>query len=242
MTATAGRAALDAAAALGPFAATAPTPVAGQATVAALLADPSPFLQRVDAALPALGAGASRRERRAAASVVQLGLVARLVAPPLAAAVVAGAVPALSPDRVWWSLDAPQPIPLAIDASQVAQTDRPDDVAAAFEAVVLRPVVAPLLEVVADAARVSGVVLWGNVWSAVAGFAAAARATSPTHAARAGDVARAVIAGPAERHTPGPRIAGSFAATGSYRRATCCLLYALPRRGLCGDCVLAVRG
>jgi ferric iron reductase protein FhuF len=107
--------------------------------------------------------------------------------------------------------------------------------AAAAEALLAGPVrrlAAPLTVTTAAAASMSDRVLWGNVWSALAGAAAAAA----VHDAAAGTTAAAIVRGVLA--ADGRPLTGRYLTRTRYERETCCLYYRLPGGGLCGDCVL----
>ncbi|MGZ0147682.1 (2Fe-2S)-binding protein [Kribbella sp. WER1] len=166
------------------------------------------------------GRSAEAVEVRVAASVTHLGLVARLISPALAAAVLDRGVPALSLDQLYWQpvlggafpLSLP-PIPAGGDL-HTALFDGP-------------------IPAIAQAFDLSSHILTGNVASAVNGAATALANAAPALAARARSVANTLLAVEPLRdaHTTDP-----------FRRRSCCLIYrAAPDHNgpLCGDCVLA---
>jgi hypothetical protein len=242
-------AALDACAAAGPFFVLDTDPPTGPATgspapawrrFTALTEEPAVLGQRVDAVARAVadraGIEVDRVDRRSAASLTHLGLTARLVCPPLGAALLGGMLLDLDASRLWWR-DVLGPVPLALPEP----TGRPigsADVATAAAALasdLSDGPVAALVEAVA-AVGVSRKILWGNVASAVAGARAGLVAAAPEHAPRIratveGLLAMGAFAG-----------AGAFsgpAAARRFRRNSCCLYYRVPGGGYCGDCVLA---
>jgi hypothetical protein len=171
-------------------------------------------------------------DRRAAASIWHLGLVARIVSPVVGAAAAGLWVPRL--DRLLWRhSERRQPL-FAMRAGQLdgAPVATAADAAQAVHDGVVRTVVTPLTRTTSGSAGVSEHVLWGNVWSAFAGAAAVAASAGPDVGRTAAAVVRAVV------ETANRPLAGRYISPGRYRRDTCCLYYRLPGGGLCGDCVL----
>lgn len=164
---------------------------------------------------------------RAAASVAQLGLTARLVSPVLGYAVLTGGVLDLSGAR--W-----QPGFGAFPLSLPGRTRSDGD---AGEAILDGPV-----RDLAGAFRglsVSARVLWGNVASAINGAATAITRARPDLASPAADLGARVLA-----H---PRLRDAYDHDdGAFRRRSCCLIYQSARPGasrqLCGDCILVPGG
>jgi hypothetical protein len=160
---------------------------------------------------------------RVAASVCHLGLVARLIAPFLAATALCGPGRLdLRPAGVWWKDQLGGPVPLSVP-ERGADHGLIDDV------------VGPLTAATGELVPVSPLVLWGNVASAINSAAALIAGQQPDLApaawAAAGDLAgHPHLAG--ERVPPGP----------GFRRSSCCLIYRLAAPGtqkvVCGDCVL----
>ena len=179
------------------------------------------------------GLAAGDIEPRVAASVWFLGVAARVVAPPLAGCVLAGALPRVTPAMLWWrpvvgDLWALAVDPVVVDA--VGTADAPAD-APAFATTVVAGLLAPLVEAVATGWHVSRRVLWGDAASAVGGSAAALSAGRPDRAVGAAALAAGVL-------DRGP-LRGALDGAGV--RRSCCLLYRVPGRTTCGDCVLTRR-
>ena len=208
------------------------------------LADGSDVLRdRVAAVRGVLAAGGGQRpeavETRVAASVVHLGLTARVVSPYLALAVLRGWTPStlcLADLRWRPALGGPFPLSLPITADGTCG-DSYGDPPALADALVRALCEGPVREL-ADAGaafRVSPHVLWGNAASAVHGAARMIGAARPDAAGRALDLAGLLL----ER---GPlRGTGSRTPAGAFRRRSCCLIYRAAPGGsgaLCGDCVL----
>ncbi|MET7424234.1 (2Fe-2S)-binding protein [Dactylosporangium sp. NPDC005555] len=147
---------------------------------------------------------------RVVASVTFLGVVSRLVAPPL----VTPRFP--RPSQLYWKPVPGGPWPMACDAPRGEGSLRDD---------ILLGLVAPLLAVFRAEFRLSPKVLWGNVSSALAGAAG-----------QLGDPAAwATVAGLLDVAP----LAGTADLTGRVlRRRNCCLYYRIPGGGTCGDCVL----
>ncbi|HKN98500.1 MAG TPA: (2Fe-2S)-binding protein [Pseudonocardiaceae bacterium] len=174
------------------------------------LLDPGVLAGRVDTVRRSLGS-----DMRVAASVAQLGLAARLVAPPLGLFVHSGAWLAVA--GLWWRGDLSGAFPLAT-AGQV--TGSPDE---------LIGWLGELVDVTAGFS-VSRTVLWGNVASALNGAATVIGAARP-------DLAAAATA--AVDDLPVVREHG-VRGEGGFRRRSCCLIYrATGRSAVCGDCVLS---
>jgi ferric iron reductase protein FhuF len=169
------------------------------------------------------------------ASLTHLGLVARLIAPPLSAALVTGVLPVAPPERVHLRLAGANPIPLALQAPSAVPVAGPADLAAALHRHWLAPAAVPLTRAVRTAGRVSRQVLDGNVSSALASALAMTAAQRPDLAAAAGATLDALL-------RDGPLAGtGRRREDGSFVRRSCCLFYRLPGAGTCADCILADR-
>jgi hypothetical protein len=227
--------ALEEAARVGPFFAVALAPAEpGWTSFRAFASDREQVRSAVEHVRSSLavraGAPEPTIERRVAASVWHLGLVSRLVSPALGAASLTGWVPDLA--ALLWRGSGGQPVPLGIATPSGVHARDADAAAAALLDLAVRPVVGPLTDTTAAVAAVSERVLWGNVWSALAG-AATVLARTPDGS----DVGRHIAAAAAA--TSGQALTGRYDARLGYRRETCCLYYRVPHTGLCGDCVLA---
>jgi hypothetical protein len=231
--------ALSAAGALGPFFAVASEPGPGWVTWAALV-DGGPLEQRIAHVRAALAAapgapGAPGVDRRVAASLTQLGLVARLLSPVLGAALAGGVLPVTGPEEVHLHLAGANPLPLALPGARTVPVTGPAALAGALDRCWLGPAVQPLSAAVAARTGLSARVLDGNAVSAVAGALRMAAAAAPELTAAAASTLDAVLAD------------GTLAGTGARRadgfvRRSCCLLYRLPGAGTCGDCILTRPG
>ncbi len=205
--------------------------------VSDLITVPGVMTSRIAAVRQALaersGSPAEAVDLKVAASITQMGFVARLLAPALAG-MAAGHQLNMEPRELWWqdALGGPVPLSIPLPADHpIGRARTPADACRRLIADVIEPVTTKAAQLGAVSERV----LWGNVASAVNGAALQV-------AAREGALARAMwktaeaffgcpeLAG--ERDRPGPR----------FRRSSCCLIYRLtPGRpqGLCGDCILA---
>jgi hypothetical protein len=179
------------------------------------------------------GRAVSEIEPRVAASAVHLGLVARLTAPALGAAVL-GTPLDLRPDGLWWQDETGGPVPLSVPATESAAGTAAADWAERLVEDVLVPVTAATARAIPVADRV----LWGNVASAVNSAAAQLARQRQELAAAAWRAAARLFGSPrlrGEPHPPGP----------GFRRSSCCLFYRLEpgtASAICGDCVLGGRG
>lgn len=211
------------------------TPDAGWRPLRELVDRPDVLDERV-AAARAMLAGRSRVEvdeieERATASIVFLGLAARLVSPAFACAVLADRVPDLQLDSLWWQPTVGGPWPLA--RSEAPGYEPTGDLAQDLDAVVLRPIVTPVLEAFGRTFAVSPQVLWGNVASSLAGALTMLRTARPDRAQAATQLVgrlleHGTLAGTGDLDPAGP----------SFVRRSCCLFYRVPGAGICGDCVL----
>lgn len=183
---------------------------------------------RIAAVRAFLAAGTAQQdsavELRVAASVVHLGLVARVLSPVLALAVLHRRVGRVRAADLLWQPTLGSMFPLSVRSAALdgGEGFAEPECVGEFGAAVAR-------------FGVNEHILRGNVASALA---AAGRTLAEARPDRRDDV-RALIGG---------RLAGAggFEPDGSFRRRSCCLIYrAAPDRrgGLCGDCALApVRG
>lgn len=204
----------------GPFFAVRTEPAPGWRPLRDLLADPAVLADRVADVRAHLGADLPAR---VAASVAQLGIAARLVAPAVGVLVRTGRFPAFGPEDVRWLAPLGGAFPLAMTGRADDAPDR------------LLAVLAGLADATA-AYSVSHRVLWGNVASAVNGAATMIGVARPDLAASAVTVADSLLDLPPLRGT------GARGPDGRFRRRNCCLIYrASPGAAVCGDCVLARR-
>lgn len=194
-----------------------------------LVGGQSALAERVAAVRAYLAAGAGRNaeavELRVAASVVHLGLVARVVSPLFALAVGYQRRGPVWAADVWWQPGLASTFPLSI-AETALEPGAADSV--------LDGVVAELETGIA-LFGVNHHILRGNVASALGGAARTLAAARPDRRAEIWAALGAVLTTPA--------LAGSadLAPDGAFRRRSCCLIYraAPDRRGaLCGDCVM----
>ncbi len=230
---------------LGPFFALSSHPAGRTATapwrvMAELLDDPDVLPARVAAVLDRLFAGAGHPPDgvalRVAASVTQLGLVARVISPVLGAAVLHGRFLGVQLTRLWWQPELGGAFPLSVPVRSTASATRPapGELGARLAGWLAA---GPVADLVAASHRmsVSPLVLWGNVASAVHGAAQALSAVRPDRVGEVTDLwaalrSRAPLAGNA-----------TVLPDGRFRRRSCCLIYRAQASGsatFCGDCVL----
>ncbi len=237
MTSTEGRRdVLDDLAALGPFFAveTHPPgtgPTAPWRPLRELAGAAGPLRTRIEAVRAALAERADRPteeiESRVAASVTHLGLVARLIAPSVAAAATGRGL-GMCLGELWWQDRLGGPMPLSVPLPGAAAGDPPPVVN------LLEAVIAPLTAAASNLVTVSPRVLWGNVASVANKAAAQVAARHPELSRPAWTAAAALLATPwlsRERQPPGP----------DFRRSSCCLIYKVAAdrpRSVCSDCVL----
>jgi hypothetical protein len=259
--------ALRRAAALGPyFAVDLDLSGPGWIPLQQLVDDPAVVRERVEHVRASLamrcGVPVDEIDARASASIHQLALAARLVAPSLAAAAMDGIVPEFGLADVWWQRVDGGPVPIAVvgggaavpaaeagavpaaaaaavpatEAAAVPAATAPDAREAGARLVegVVTVVVAPVIEAFAAAASLSRVVLWGNVASALAGAAAMLRRSDGELTLDPVAVVEAMLQLPGPLHR-----GGVFEPDGRFfARSSCCLFYRIPNGGKCGDCVL----
>jgi hypothetical protein len=218
-------------AALGPFFAadllTAVPPGGAWRPMAELFDDPSVMRERVAAVRGFLASGTGQDpdavELRVAASVVHLGLVARILAPLVGLTVLGFRVPWVVVGGLWWQPTLGSMFPLAMTAD-VPGGPRPR----VLEAVGgLGSLAAPF--------GVNDHILRGNIASALGGAVNAVSAARPELAA----TARALLADLLDESGLGD--AAHVEPSAALRRHSCCLIYrATPARdgALCGDCPL----
>ncbi|MEE4418071.1 (2Fe-2S)-binding protein [Streptomyces bugieae] len=177
-------------------------------------------------------------ERRVAASLVQQGLAGRLWSVALGPAALAGRVPDLGGDALWWHPDRSTPDELWLPSPSSPRSASGEDVTSLLRAAVLRDHLVPLHHAITAASPISPRVLWGNAASALVGTLRVlhgwCRSTGRGEAAE-----RAVALTASLLDTPPLRDCGTLDPTvPAFSRRSCCLYYRVPGGGLCGDCVL----
>lgn len=219
-----------------------------------LVHSPNALLNRIGAVRAVLAATVAQPpdavELRVAASVTHLGLVARLIAPSLAVAVLSGRVLDTDLDQAWWQDELGGGFPLCLPelclpelALEIADgaSGGPERLAGRVGDQLIDGTVRDLTRAVIAVVPISGHVLWGNAASALNSAASIIGTHQPQRIGRAASLARSLLA-----RMP---LAGQDLTVGSgFRRRSCCLIYrvAPPTAGtrlnmaaLCGDCVLA---
>jgi len=229
------QAALADVAAVGPFfvLATGAAEGSGWRPLAEVHTDPAVLHDRIAHVRGVLGA-----DRRVAASITLQGLAARVLAPPLAAAVVHAVLPSLDGVHFRVTDDGSWPLwcarPRAVAVPEPAQ-------AVAGLAGVLDAHLVPLVAAVRAQVTISARLLWGNVASSVAAGRRLVAQQRPDVAGRAATVAQGLLDTPLLAGS-GTRLPPEGGDLGwSFRRRTCCLFYRVPGGGICGDCVLLER-
>jgi len=162
---------------------------------------------------------------RVAASVTQMGLVARLISPSLGCMVLSGSFPAMDLNELWWQPKRGSLFPLSVGHREAGT---PEDLLAGPVHDLVRAI---------RALSVSERVLWGNVASAINGAATMISVARPDLASHAHALTTTLLDLPPLRHTSTRHPDGRF------QRRSCCLIYqASPtnrREAVCGDCILA---
>jgi len=220
----------------------------GWRPVTLLVSDPAVLVERVDYARAVIAGRAqiapAEVAERVAASIVFLGLAARLVSPSLGAVVLGGVVPYLTLDNMWWRPVNGGPVPLAagpiagreIDGAEPGR--QLDDAAAMLSEHCVQGMASPVADVFQGLFRLSPLVLRGNIASALAGAAGRLTGSFPDRADTAAQLTARVLAleplrGSGELVQPDTSQPRRFLI-----RRSCCLYYRVPGGGTCGDCVL----
>ena len=218
-------------------------PAAPWQPLSTLTSSPQILRDRIAAVRAALAAAAGRPpgavEFRVAASVTHLGTAARLISPPLGAAVISGTVLRVDPAARWQPVLGgafPLSLPVANSTLPSAHGDSGEDDALGEE--LARHVVNGPIRALTDmtmAMSVPPAVLWGNIASAVNGATHMIAAARPSLTARAQAISTALL-----QHSP---LAGTWDGTPAarFRRRNCCLIYRIDprhRAAICADCIL----
>ncbi|WP_438483862.1 (2Fe-2S)-binding protein [Streptomyces sp. S186] len=181
-------------------------------------------------------------ERRVAASLVHQGLAGRLWSIALAPAVLAGRVPDLGSDTLWWHPARSVPDELWLPTSSAPPATSEEDVTSRLQAAVLQGHLVPLQRAISTVCPISPRLLWGNAASALVGALRVldgwCRRTGRREAAeRAATLTASMLDDPLlhDSGTLDP-------AAPQFSRRSCCLYYRVPGGGLCGDCVLRQAG
>lgn len=172
-------------------------------------------------------------EHRVAASVVHLGICARIIAPALAAAACDNVELDTALQHMWWQPALGGPFPLSMLRPEPAAAT-PQELIRRLRGRLVEVTLAALVQAVRQYS-VSGVIAWGNAGSALHSAAALLRVAHPHRTAHLD----AVVAGLTEYEPLSA--AGSVLADGPFRRNSCCLIYRVAGEradAVCGDCVL----
>lgn len=174
-------------------------------------------------------------ELRVAGSIHFLDVVARLVSPVLAAAVLADLVPALTPRNTWWRPRPSGAVAIGFTAVRVERLDGDAEAAAGqLGTLFFDPLISPLARAYGQRFRLADVLLWSNVASAVVGAAGQLAARHNAVTARINGLVAAVL-------QTAPMAGSVLRLPPEFLRKSCCLYYRLPDGLLCGDCVLRVK-
>lgn len=167
-------------------------------------------------------------ERRVAASILFLGLAARLWSPALGG-VTHRVIPDLDPAHLHWWCDTP--FGLRAERPGGWEGTEPGELAGAVAATVVDANLRPLAAAIRRRVRLADGLLWGNAASALVG--------SLRMAEDAAGPVRAVVGALLDRD-PLAAAMSALPRTGApdVRRRSCCLYYRVPGAGLCGDCGL----
>ncbi len=210
----------------------------GWAPVAAL-AEPTVLMSRVRLVSAALAAGLPDGYEvpiRVAASVMQLGLCARLSAVALGAAVDGLPLPMTTELVYVDQLGGPYPLAFVAQGSEHAIRTWPE---------ALLELVAPIAEATIATFGLSAQVVWGNVASGINGAAQMIGAldltVNPGLAAVADQLTDLALSHGRLKGTM--TTGGSTGGQAVRRRRSCCLIYRLAgsTSAVCGDCVLTAR-
>jgi ferric iron reductase protein FhuF len=200
------------------------------------------FAERVAAAQRVLsrydGADEGGVQDRVVASIVFLGIAARLEAPALAMASQSGVTLEVSPTGMWWQEVDSGPWPIAIGHANVSEGNCIDDLAARFVTGIVYELLAPLLQIVSIEYRLPRSLLWGNVASGLAGAMVMLSEVDPMSADRTARLVEEILTleplrGTGSLHHPDPTNPRRF-----FVRRSCCLFMRVPGAGTCGDCAL----
>ncbi|GAA0252502.1 (2Fe-2S)-binding protein [Cryptosporangium japonicum] len=166
-------------------------------------------------------------EERVAFATAHLGVVARILAPAFALAVVSSAV---VPPDVWWQPAPGGMVPVSFAPPEPAAPGSLVDAVAGS----VVPLVVDLTAAAAPTCPIAPAILLDNSASALNSSVTMLAAARPALAGRAADLADALL-----RRPPWTRAAPRVGA--GFRRNSCCLIYRLspgPPGPVCGDCVL----
>ncbi|MGV4926963.1 (2Fe-2S)-binding protein [Streptomyces sp. BHT-5-2] len=201
--------------------------------------DSSPALhKRVEVVAARLGT----TEQRVAASLVHQGLAGRLWSIALAPAALAGRVPDLGDDTLWWHPARSVPDEFWLPAPTTRPSPPEEDLTSRLRAAVVQGHLVPLQRAISTVCPISPRLLRGNAASALVGALRVldgwCRRTGRKEAAE-----RAVALTAAVLDDPLLRGSGTLdPAVPQFSRRSCCLYYRVPGGGLCGDCVLRRAG
>jgi ferric iron reductase protein FhuF len=186
--------------------------------------------------------------RRAVASLLFLGVTARLVAPPFAAIVLAGVAPEITLETAMGGELADGRYVLTLTTFAALDDDLEESLDGSLDESLdglgdrlgrqlLVGQISRLVTTFAGREALHPRLLWGNVASVVASTGRLVANHDPTRTDAARRLTQVLLAHPLLSECGEYRTMGDPAVI-SYRRRSCCLYYQLPGAGLCGDCPL----
>jgi iron complex transport system ATP-binding protein len=195
------------------------------------LGDHRAFAQRVTAAAELF----ETEERRVAASILHLGIAARLWAPFIGAAVLHGTLLEWASHDIEWKPFPGGPLPLRLPAPSgqpiTALSSAPEPI---YRAMTL--LLEPLNSLIQSTVKIAPRLLWGNGASALGGAVLAIARARPERAAEATALGNTLLDLGHLRDTG--RFTEPVPGRPFFTRTTCCLYYRIPGAGKCGDCAL----
>jgi ferric iron reductase protein FhuF len=198
-----------------------------------LFADHEAFADRVTTAADLLGT----RERRVAASILHLGIAARLWSPYLGTAVVHDTLLDWTADTLHFKPAPSGPLPLRLlfpAARPATDTTTPDMATSVY--IAMEPLLTALNDLVRATVKIAPGLLWGNTASALGGAVHTLTRQRPAHSSKAVALGATLLGHGRLRglgHFTEPAPGRPF-----FTRTTCCLYYRIPGAGTCGDCAL----
>ncbi|KPH20757.1 hypothetical protein AN948_05195 [Rhodococcus sp. ADH] len=170
----------------------------------------------------------------AAASSLQISMVARLLSPAIGATLAFGSTPSPSgTDLPRWQLKG-HSVEFSYQVIDWHSGTSAHESAIRISDSILNGVITPINTGFLASSSMSHKVLRGNVASAANGAVTVLAMTRPDLEPAGRELVRELL------NTPMLKEAGAFTDSG-FRRHNCCLFYRVPGGGLCGDCILSPR-
>ena len=185
-----------------------------------------------------LGAEPEQLPRRAVASLVFLGLAARLVAPALASAALYGLVPELTLDSTTMAELPDGRVVLRLTAFATLNDEPSTDPANLADLISRQLMQGPIRQLVTTFAARDALhprLLWGNVASTVA---SSAPLVTQHHAGYANTIQELTAGLLSTQELAECGTVSRDRETLHFQRQSCCLYYKFSRAGTCGDCPL----